>query len=82
LDGSYTIVLENQAVLSGVCGANDGNLRVIEDVVGGVISSRGNELSLRDADEAAQALFRVVVDRLAAAVKGGETPPRISSKPS
>jgi phosphate starvation-inducible PhoH-like protein len=61
-------------VLSGVCGANDGNLRVIEDVVGGVISSRGNELSLRDADEAAQALFRVVVDRLAAAVKGGETP--------
>lgn len=74
MDGSLTIVLDNRDVLSGVCGANDDNLRVIEDVIGGSISTRGNELSLRDADGPTQELFRVVVDRLAAAVKDGESP--------
>lgn len=74
MDGSLTIVLDNHDVLSGVCGANDGNLRIIEEVIGGRISSRGNELSLKDADEPTQALFRSVVDKLAQAVRSGESP--------
>lgn len=74
MDGSLTIVLDNRDVLSGVCGANDGNLRVMEEAIGGRITSRGNELSLSDTDERTRELFRSVVDKLAAAVRGGESP--------
>jgi len=74
LDGSLTIVLDNHDVLSGVCGANDGNLRVMEEAIGGRISSRGNELSLSEADDKTRDLFRAVVEKLADAVRGGESP--------
>ncbi len=74
MDGSLTIVLDNHDVLSGVCGANDGNLRVMEEAIGGRISSRGNELSLSEADDKTRDLFRAVVEKLADAVRGGESP--------
>lgn len=74
MDGSLTIVLDDHDVLTGVCGANDGNLRVMEEAIGGRISSRGNELSLTGADRTTQALFQELVDKLASAVRGGENP--------
>jgi phosphate starvation-inducible PhoH-like protein len=74
LDESLTIVLDDRDVLSGVCGANDGNLRVIEAAIGGRISTKGNELTLHGVDGDAFAAFRSVVDRLAEAVKTGEQP--------
>jgi phosphate starvation-inducible protein PhoH and related proteins len=74
LDDRLTIVLDNQDVLSGVCGANDGNLRVIEVAIGGRIATRGNELSLEGGDEGTRRRFRAVVDSLVATVQSGDHP--------
>ena len=60
--------------LSGICGANDGNLRAMEDALGGRIAARGNEISLSGADPEAGRRFGAVVDALASIVREGETP--------
>jgi phosphate starvation-inducible PhoH-like protein len=67
-------VLDSREVLSGVCGANDGNLRVIEGSLGGRIATRGNEIRLEGVDEAGLRRFRTMMDSLIAAVQGGDNP--------
>jgi len=74
LDGSITIVLDDRDVLSGVCGANDGNLKVIESSLGGRIAARGNEIRLEGADGEGKELFKSIMDRLIASVNRGESP--------
>jgi phosphate starvation-inducible PhoH-like protein len=74
LEDSITIVLDSRDVLSGVCGANDGNLKVIEDSLGGRIAAWGNEIRLEGVDEAGRRRFKTVMDSLIAAVREGETP--------
>ena len=74
LDESITIVLDDREILSGVCGANDGNLKVIEGSLGGRIAARGNEIRLTGADDAGLQRFRTVMDNLIAMVKEGENP--------
>jgi len=74
LDDSITIVLDNRDILSGVCGANDGNLKVIEGSLGGRIAARGNEIRLEGADDDGIRRFKTVMDSLIALVRKGETP--------
>jgi phosphate starvation-inducible PhoH-like protein len=74
LDDSITVVLDSREVLSGVCGANDGNLRVIEGSLGGRIATRGNEIRLEGVDEAGVQRFRTMMDSLIAAVRDGDNP--------
>jgi phosphate starvation-inducible PhoH-like protein len=74
LDDSFTIVLDNRDILSGVCGANDGNLKVIEGSVGGRIAARGNEIRLEGADSDGLERFKIVMDRLITLVRRGENP--------
>jgi len=74
LDESITIILDNRDVLSGVCGANDGNLKVIEGSLGGRIAARGNEIRLEGADYEGQRRFKMVMDSLVALVQEGEVP--------
>jgi phosphate starvation-inducible PhoH-like protein len=74
LDESITIVLDNRDILSGVCGANDGNLKVIEGFLGGRIAARGNEIRLEGTDDAGVKRFRTVMDNLIALVREGEIP--------
>ena len=74
MDDSITIVLDNRDILSGVCGANDGNLRVIEGSLGGRIAARGNEIRLEGADDNGLRRFKTVVDNLVALVEEGEIP--------
>jgi phosphate starvation-inducible PhoH-like protein len=57
-----------------VCGANDGNLKVIEGIFGGRIAARGNEICLEGADPAAAGRFKTMMDSLITAVKEGEYP--------
>jgi phosphate starvation-inducible PhoH-like protein len=72
--GSITIVLETREILSGVCGANDGNLRVLEGFLRGRIAARGNEIRFDGPDEAACTRFKSMIDSLIVAVKDGESP--------
>jgi phosphate starvation-inducible PhoH-like protein len=74
LEDSITIVLDNRDLLSGVCGANDGNLRLIEGSLGGRIDARGNEIRLEGAGEAGVRCFKSMMDNLIAAVKEGDNP--------
>jgi phosphate starvation-inducible protein PhoH and related proteins len=74
LDDSITIVLDNRDILSGICGANDGNLKVIEGSLGGRIAARGNEIRLEGADDDGVRRFRTLMDSLIAMVKEGEYP--------
>jgi len=74
LDDSITIVLDNRDLLSGICGANDGNLKVIEGSLGGRIAARGNEIRLEGADDDGVRRFRMLMDNLIALVKEGENP--------
>jgi len=67
-------VLDNRDILSGVCGANDGNLKVIEGSLGGRIAARGNEIRLEGADDDGIKRFKTVMDCLIALVRDGETP--------
>lgn len=74
MDGSITIILDSQDIASGVCGANDSNLKVIETSFGGHIATRGNELRLEGYDEALQSRIKMIIDHLIDAVRKGEHP--------
>ncbi|GHV66328.1 phosphate starvation protein PhoH [Spirochaetia bacterium] len=74
MEDSITIVLDNREILSGVCGANDKNLKVLEGTLGGRISARGNEIHLEGAGEEGVRRFRTVMDNLIAVVREGESP--------
>jgi phosphate starvation-inducible PhoH-like protein len=74
LEDSITIVLDNRDLLSGVCGANDGNLRLIEGFLGGRIAARGNEIRLEGAGQAGVRRFKRMMDSLIAAVEEGDNP--------
>ena len=74
MEESVTIVLDSGDLVSGICGANDGNLKVMEDSLGGRIAARGNEIRLDGVDETGVRRFRTMMDNLISAVRGGEIP--------
>jgi len=74
MEEGITIVLDNNEILSGVCGVNDQNLKAIAGLLGGRIHTRGNEISLTGVDEAGQDRFKTVIDSLINAVKEGDIP--------
>ncbi|MDR2718048.1 MAG: PhoH family protein [Treponema sp.] len=74
MEDSVTIVLDSGDLLSGICGANDGNLKVMEDSLGGRIAARGNEIRLEGADETGVRRFKTMMDNLISVVREGETP--------
>ena len=74
MNDSVTIVLDNRDILSGVCGANDGNLKIIESSLGGRVAAMGNEIRLEGADYDGQRRFKTLMDNLIALVREGEYP--------
>ena len=76
MEDSVTIVLDSGDLLSGICGANDGNLKVMEGSLGGRIAARGNEIRLEGVDETGVRRFKTMMDNLISVVQQGETPSR------
>jgi len=74
LEESITIVLDNREILSGVCGANDGNLKVIEGSLGGRIAARGNEIRFDGTSDAGVRRFKTLMENLVSMVRKGENP--------
>jgi phosphate starvation-inducible PhoH-like protein len=74
LEDGITIAFENREILSGICGANDGNLRIIEGTLGGFITARGNEIHFESQNETGIKRFRTMMDNLITAVNEGEQP--------
>jgi len=73
LEEGITIAFDDRELLSGICGANDRNLRVIEASLGGYITARGNEIHF-EGDIPAVKRFKIMIDNLVTAVKEGEEP--------
>jgi phosphate starvation-inducible PhoH-like protein len=74
MEDSVTIVLDSGDLLSGICGANDGNLKVMEDTLGGRIAARGNEIRLEGVDKTGVQRFKTMMDSLISIVREGEIP--------
>ena len=72
MEEGITIAFDNRELLSGVCGANDGNLRIIENSIGGLVSARGNEIHFESHDETSVKRFRKILDNLIAVLEDGE----------
>lgn len=71
-----SVVLEDQRLLSELCGVNDSNLLAIEELIGARVLSRGNELLLESDDLTKRALFRNLVSELEEQVRDGQVPGR------
>lgn len=68
------VVLESPTVLSELCGVNDENLRLLEELLDTRILYRGNELYLdSEDDEKRDALVRII-DELESHIKLGQSP--------
>lgn len=58
-------------ILSRVCGANDSNLKLIEEHLGAPVFTRGNELSVDGGDPALREKFRFIIDRVLDEMRDG-----------
>jgi phosphate starvation-inducible PhoH-like protein len=72
LSSSSAVVLDNPALLSELCGVNDQNLRLLEELLGTRIQSRGNELFLEDDDESRRTMLMKMVEEINAHVEHGQ----------
>lgn len=71
----YTVVIKNSEVLSQICGANDYNLKLLERYLGYPVFSRGNEITLTNAQDSVCTAFRDVVDCLVSGVENKSSVP-------
>ena len=71
-----SVVLEDQRLLSELCGVNDSNLTAIEELIGARVLSSGNELVLESDDLSKRLLFKDLVTELEAQVREGQIPGR------
>jgi phosphate starvation-inducible PhoH-like protein len=69
------IVLKDD-LLSELCGANDQNLKIFQDLLGVTVLSRGNEIFLKTEDESIRRTFKMMITHLEDHVRmGGRTCP-------
>lgn len=69
-----SIVLEDRALLADVCGVNDSNLRVIEELIGTRILSRGNEIYLETDSSENRRILTAMLNELRLHVELGHSP--------
>lgn len=71
MDTEYTVVVPDVEILSGVCGTNDNNLKLIEEYLGIPVFTRGNELSVDTDDDSLREKFRFIIDRIVDELEDG-----------
>lgn len=70
------VVLESPSLLSEFCGANDQNLRLLEELLDTRILYRGNEIYLESEDDATRDTLVRIIDEIKSHMKLGQTPNR------
>ncbi|MDX9801321.1 MAG: PhoH family protein [Spirochaetia bacterium] len=60
----YSVVLDNQKNLSDLCGSNDSNLRLIEDLLGSHVYTIGNEIYFSSENNEKQQQFNKIIEKL------------------
>lgn len=71
MDSTYTIVVPDGELVSRICGANDSNLKLIEEHLGIPVFIRGNELSIEKEDSVLRQQFKFIIDRIADELSDG-----------
>ena len=74
MENPLTVVVSDETILPEICGANDSNLKVIEELLGVRVYSRGNEILLDTADNSIQRTFTQLLQQLEDHVRLGQLP--------
>ena len=74
MEKPLTVVVNDETILPEICGANDINLKTLEDLLGVRIFSRGNEILLDSSDYSVQRTFRQLLQQLEDHVRLGQLP--------
>ncbi len=71
---SITVILNDQKILSELCGVNDTNLRIMEKLLNEKIYSRGNELLIETENAEKRELFKRIINQLKDHTEMGNIP--------
>ena len=74
MENPLTVVVSDETILPEICGANDSNLKVIEELLGVPVLSRGNEILLDTLDDSLQKTFTVLLQQLQDHIRLGQLP--------
>jgi len=74
MEKPLTVVVSDETILPEICGANDINLKTLEELLGARIFSRGNEITLDSADDSLRKTFRQLLQQLEDHVRLGQLP--------
>ncbi|MDR1932229.1 MAG: PhoH family protein [Spirochaetales bacterium] len=74
METQETIIIEAGDILPEICGSNDENLFVLEEILSTRIFSRGNELVLGTGDSKTRRIFRKLIEELEEYVRAGRRP--------
>jgi len=74
MENPLTVVVSDETILPEICGANDSNLKVIEELLGVRVYSRGNEILLDTLDDSLQRTFTVLLQQLQDHIRLGQLP--------
>ena len=74
MENPLTVVVADETILPEICGANDSNLKVIEELLGVRVYSRGNEILVDTADPSIQRTFTQLLQQLEDHVRLGQIP--------
>jgi phosphate starvation-inducible protein PhoH and related proteins len=69
-----TVVLGDQKILPEICGANDSNLKVLEELMGAPVFTRGNEIFLETEDAGKTEVFKSLLNRVEDHARSGQVP--------
>ncbi|MDR3201390.1 MAG: PhoH family protein [Spirochaetales bacterium] len=74
METQETIIIEAGDILPEICGSNDENLFVLEEILSTRIFSRGNELVLETGDGKTREIFRKLIEELEEYIRAGRCP--------
>jgi phosphate starvation-inducible PhoH-like protein len=74
MEKPLTVVVSDESILPEICGANDGNLRIIEELLGARVFSRGNEIILDSGDDQVGRAFKSLLRQLEDHIRLGQLP--------
>ena len=74
MENPLTVVVSDETILPEICGANDSNLKVIEELLGVRVFSRGNEILVDTPDDSLQRTFTLLLQQLQDHIRLGQLP--------
>lgn len=76
MEDKFSIVLEDHRILTDICGSNDSNLKLIEELLDADVYTNGNELLLSSSDKIKIDYFSRIVEKIEDYTKRGGVPGR------